>query len=522
MIMNKINKIITGAGFLLCGVFACTDDTFDRHYHADPNIVAENNLWESLTSIPELSRFTEWLKIYGYDESLSQTQAYTVFAPNNEALALLDTSGMDVVAELIENHIARFMLPLPGNAATMVATLNRKRINFENLAGNYYFGSAAFTNPVKSLVASNGIIHVLNSYESFFPNTWEYLSKGTGLDSIKNYLYAHDEMEFIPELSVPGDIVDGQQTYLDSFFFNNNTVLSRIGYINQEDSSYVMIVPDNTAWIEAYNRIKDDFVYYNKSAAIADSMQRTSASFALVQDLVFNNRTQISPQDSLVSTTKHAFFNPQSLFEGANPPVTTSNGTVYVTSQLKFNAWESWHEQILVEAERTFGRENTLSTPLVLRTTDGTAAISDLRYLQLEPTTSTGNPTVTFEVPNTLSSYYNIYCVFVSGKVRNPNAEGLKPCKVYFNLSYLDHSGNFAIDRFPESGTIETDPNIIDTVLVASNFKFPTANFDEKKASGENDVKVTLKVVSNVGRSETTNFSRELLLDCIYFEPKKQ
>ena len=56
----------------------------------------------------------------------------------------------------------------------------------------------------------------------------------------------------------------------------------------------------------------------------------------------------------------------------------------------------------------------------------------------------------------------------------------------------------------------------MDTVLVASDFKFPVANY------GEEITTVTLKVISNVPRSETTNYSRELLLDCILLEPKKQ
>jgi uncharacterized surface protein with fasciclin (FAS1) repeats len=515
----KVFKIFILAGALFAT--ACTDDAYDRHYQADPALVAKSNLWETIESLPELSRFAGLLKDFGYDQVLLQTQAYTIFAPNNSALDALDFSGMDVRAELIENHIARFILPASGDNTSVVSMLNGKRIDLARTGDRYYFGSAAFALPVQSVMASNGIIHVLDDYEVFFPNTWEYLSKGRELDSIKNYLYAFDEIIFVPESSVPGSIVDGQQTYLDSVFFNYNPLLSRLGYINREDSAYVMLVPDNAAWTEAYDRIKEYYRYYNKDARVADSLQRINTSYALVQDLIFNTTLQESPQDSLVSTSRHTFYNPQYLFEGARP-VTTSNGTAYITSQLKFNPLESWHEPIQVEAERTYGRENTLSTPSVLRVTDGSRSVSEGRYLRLDPTTSSGNPTVTFDIPNTLSSYYDIYCVFVSKKVANPAATGLKPCKIYFNLNYTGSDGKIASDRFPASENIEPDPNRIDTVQVVSNFKFPTANYGETDESGEMLTTATLKIISNVGRAETANYSRELLIDCILLEPKKQ
>jgi uncharacterized surface protein with fasciclin (FAS1) repeats len=524
--MNKINRTLHSFKALIfmglvLATTACTDDTYDRHYQANPEIVTAGNLWETIEAMPELSLFAGLLKDHGYDRLLSQTQAYTVFAPGNEALATLDTTGMDVRTELIENHIARFILSASGNMTDPVAMLNGKRIGLVNRNDQYYFGAAAFAVPQKSVVASNGIIHVLGSYETFFPNIWEYLAKGNGLDSIRNYLYSFDEIRFIPEASVQGSIVDGQQTYLDSVFINYNTRLSQLGYINREDSAYVMLVPDNEAWTEAYNRISGYYVYYNKNAHVADSLQRTNTAYALVQDLFFNANLQASPQDSLISTSKHTFYNPGELFAGAEP-VTTSNGTAYIARQLKFNAWESWHEPICVEAERTFGRENTMSTPSVERVTDLSNAISGGRYLRLDPTTGSGNPTVTFDIPNTLSANYDIYCVFVSEKVKNPNAQGLKACKVYFNLSYMDNAGKIVTDRFPASGNVETNPNAIDTLLVVEDFKFPVANYGESDATGEPLTTVSLKVISNVARSETTEFSRVLLLDCILLEPKKQ
>jgi hypothetical protein len=517
--MNKIasqfSSFLTILTILLAP-YSCSDDSWDKHYQADPAIVAGDNLWTTLEAQSELSIFTGWLKAYGYDQVLSLSQAYTIFAPKNSALAQIDTAGLEIKTEWIENHIARFIIPASGETPYIVGTLNRKKIDLTHYDGNYFFGSAAFALPIQSLVASNGIIHVLDNYEPFFPNIWEYFTKRSDLDSIKNFLYSFDEIVFDESSSVLGSVVDGQQTYLDSVFINYNTLLMNLrGYINREDSSYTMLVPNNIAWTEAYNRIKDDFVYYNLSDRMADSLQRANTSLALVQDLIFSNTVQSSPQDSLTSTSRNTFYNPQYLFEGAEQ-VTTSNGVMYITEQLKFKPYESWNKQIKVEAERAFGRENTSSVVLTPRA-EGTIAVSGGRFLVLSPTSATGNPTVTFEIPNTLSSTYDVYCVFVPGTVNNPNATGLKPCRIFFNISYLDPTGNSIKDRFPPaSETIDTDPYVMDTVLVASDFKFPVANY------GEEITTVTLTVSSYVARSQTTEFSRELMLDCILLEPKKQ
>jgi len=517
--MNKIVKIVIFSLAALMG--ACTDNTYNNHYQADPAIVSNDNLWTTIESISEVSKFTEILKSYGYDQVLSQTQAYTIFAPDNTALAALDTTNMDVQKELIENHIARFITPVPGNSSSIVYMLNGKRVSLAWQSDNYYFGSAPFTVPTKSVIASNGIVQVLSGFSTFFPNVYEYLAKGADLDSIKNFLYSLDEMVFNSDKSVAGSIVNGEQTYLDSIFDKENVLLDSIGYINREDSAYMMIVPDNTAWNEAYNRMKNDFVFYDANPSIADSLQRRNTIYAMLQDLVFNLNYQPSPQDSLVSTTRHTFYNPQYLFAGS-VSAATSNGVVFVTDQLKYNAWESWQQPILVEAEVVLGRQNTLSTPSVVRVTgDAMKLVSGGQYLKLDPTTSTGNPSATFNIPNTLSSSYNIYCVFVPNNLVTPSAIG-KPSKVYFYLTFLDNTGKTITDRFPDSGDVITDPSAMDTVLVASSFKFPAANFNQFQTNGDPLVNVTFRVVSDVGRTETTDYSRQLLLDCILLEPIKQ
>jgi hypothetical protein len=509
------NKIIILIQCLLASIIfiACTDKFWDEHYVADTSLVADKNLWESIEATPELSAFAALLKETGYDKILSQSQAYTVFAPNNNALAGFDKTGVDVKTELVENHIARFVITASGDGQDNIYMLNRKLISFSRQGSDYSFGSAVYSG--KDLVASNGVVHILSGYEAYFPNIYELLAKRADLDSLHKYVYSFNRIEFYEEASVPGSVVDGQLTYLDSVFVNSNELLRRLGYINREDSSYTLLAPNNAAWIEGYERIKKDFVYYNASAGTADSLQQANTSFALVQDLFFNNNIQLSPADSLVSTSWHTFYNPQELLENLEP-INTSNGSVYITDLLKIKPYQSWLQPITVEAERVLGRESTLSNLDARRVVSTDFAVSGGRYLQVMPSTASGNPTVTFEIPNTLSSTYNIYCVFVTPLAANPNAVGLKANKVFYRLNYIDGTGAAKISQYPESGAFETNPNVMDTMLVVQDFKFPVANYGEETAT------VKLQILSRVASNETATFSRELLLDCILLEPVKE
>jgi len=93
---------------------ACSDDIWVKHYNAQSQLVSNSNLWATIESTPELSSFAKILKAHGYDKILSKSQAYTVFAPNNQALENLDTTNMDVEKELIQNHIALFLQAASG------------------------------------------------------------------------------------------------------------------------------------------------------------------------------------------------------------------------------------------------------------------------------------------------------------------------------------------------------------------------------------------------------------------------
>ena len=318
---------------------------------------------------------------------------------------------------------------------------------------------------------------------------------------------------------------DGETVYIDSVLYNSNKMFTLLGKLEREDSTYTAIWPTNAAWTTSYQKIKEYYRYYSTATTkyTADTLQRNNARLALVQDLVFSNTMQKSPNNSLVSTAKNVFYNPQVLLAGAEK-ITASNGVAYLTNELKYNHWQSWNQKILVEAEKSKGRTNTWSN-LYERTYSGNTfvGISGKKYVEVISSTTSVNPTIQFEIPNVLSgklntdktiaygAAYNIYCVFapISLKMTSP-----KPNKVKFSVLYNGETGKVVTVNYDNNGlSYVTDKNNITKVLIASNVTFP---FCEK---GLESYSVKVKVNSNVSAKETVEFTRDLLIDCIILEP---
>lgn len=508
---------------IICSVaiFSGCDDNWSQHYKVDSKVVSDKTLWQKIESTPNLSKFAQILKKAGYDKILSESQMYTVWAPVDSALVDFNPDSMDsirLVKEFIGNHISRFSYSGSGTVDAKVAVLNKKIILFKSMGSEYYFGDAKLIQ--KNEVSSNGILHKINKRVAFFNNIWEYLEKDERLDSIRKYFYSFNQLIFDVKNSIPGDVnAQGKTVYLDSVFYNANMLFKSLGRFTDEDSTYNVILPTNSAWINSYNKIKNNFRFYVNGSTVtkymADTLQRHYTTRAIVQDLAFSPRWQLSPQDSLVSTNKSVFQQPQYLFDGAEK-IVTSNGNLFITNELKYNLWESWGKKIIVEAETVLNRVNTLSS-IYTRSADGSyiGGISGKKYVDVTPSSSSSNPTISFDIPNVLSGCaYNIYCVFVPASATNLSATDLKPCKVNFQLTYLKETGGFALQTYDNSAQgFVTDKANMSKVLVASNFIFPYSNYGQEIAN------VKLKVISNVPQNQTTTYTRELLIDCVILEP---
>jgi hypothetical protein len=487
---------------------ACTKE-WDDHYEESSFDLPDKTVTETIKEQPELSTFFNLLEITGYDDILNLSQSYTVWAPTNDALSGFDMSNPERVKKTVQNHITRSRITTSGIDDSYVRMLNGKYVRFANDLSGYIFGENHLTKTNQP--AKNGLIHVIDGYALYVNNLWEYLGETVGVDSLREYIYGQSKKVFDAANSIEiGANEEGQAVY-DSVFVIWNPVLNRLGSIDVEDSIYTALMPDNHAWNEAYSRIEGYFHFPNDAGSV--KRQRDLTRFTIVQDMLYRDRiSEPEKLDSLTSTYGNRFYNPGELFKDLEYE-SLSNGLAYMTSQMPFADTASFVKEIRVEAENTQGRTNSGSN-IFMRSSYGTEfTASENYYILVDP--SSTEPSVEFSIPNTLSTKYNLYCVFVPAKIVDSN--NLTPTKAKFQLTYIRReSGSTFIRRFtPENNA--TDPEALTKMFVAQ-FDFEYANIIDAEY---NRVAVKLKVSSDVTLQEeqSGDFSRTMRVDCIILEP---
>lgn len=564
MIINGINKLCAWkAGIAFCSLcllcVACSD--WDEHFDADTHVTAtqQQTLWQNIESNGQLSQFADLLRKTGYDAVLSASQTYTVWAPQDGTYdydALRTDNNDRLLRQFVQNHIARSNYPASGLVQESIYMLNEKLMNFQG-NGTYQMQDIDITLP--NLAAKNGTIHALKGKIPFKANIYESLNNETWpLDSISDYFHSFDTRELNEQKSVPGPVLNGEQTYLDSVFYEHNDLytLNR-AYINREDSNYTMILPTNEAWHKARTQIKALYNYVpqfefmeNTSTTVgekkvtvvylkdAEQLQDSIVNVMLLRDLFYNNNLYDNARlgalpdgqrlqcDSLVSTTLSKVYAEDAalLFEDAHR-VDKSNGAVWVTDSLRMRPWTSWNPELHQEAEGSMVANyfNTAGEPVSVRVSELaqnpaiTGKISNGRYLQAQPSASNTNPEVDFYLSGVRSATYNVYAVFVPANITNANAVSL-PSRMVVDIGYADAKGKSQEKRMRNTAAgnnyFENDPTRIDTVYIGE-FTFPVAFVETGRYYPY------IRFRSNVTNALSSQYDRTLRIDCLILRPKE-
>lgn len=588
--MNKIPQRWLGFGSLalaavLLALVSCTDD----HFTIDSEVSSRTTIWENLSGTSELSEYADILsRVYfssskgtttsqTYADLLSGDQTFTVWAPANGTFdyeawdKLLGYGVVDstyrVEVELIRNHMTRFAHVVSGTDSTLLDLFNAKTAMF-NCATGTLDGVAITT---ANIVSTNGMLHVLNGTVEYLPNIYEYLGyNGLGIDSLANFILGWETTEFDEDASTQGPTVDGSITWVDSITYLSNSYLQ--GYylnasLDSEDSTYVMIMPTNAAWTEAYERIAPYYTYMSEyiqtitstssdgtetSETVTttfdeeelDSITRFRISDVISRNLVFNTTEQTGlswPQysvegacDSLVSTYGQSFLDPYSarLFAGAEP-VELSNGYAYVVDSWNYRAEDAWVYELEYEAERNY-ITYSYCTPSSEKISYDYTYIPDSNYmdvtkdttitetvLRLSPTRSTANNDVTLRLANTLSGKYDIYAVMAY------NVDVDRPYQLRFFINY--HEGTTSKTTRTRLQTSAGEANFVskaphvdengqfhfnDSILIAEDFELPVCYY------GLDDAYVALEIQSYMTSTQRTTYTNELLIDKVVLVPK--
>ena len=515
---------------------SCSD--WNDHYEGTADAASEGaTIWQQMKATPELSDFCDVLeqtKVYrmhkktpvSYADLLSGGQSFTVLAPVNNTfnkdslLQLVQTVRGDSAVEksFVQNHITRSLVSSSPNTAKMLM-LNMKHMTMENgLVDN---------TPVKlaNTKSSNGMFHILQHALPYKHNILEMLCDNPQLTDIGANIMSFNEDIFDPTSSVSNGVIDGVPIYVDSVVYERNRLLENVGLLDAEDSTYLVVVPTTEGWREIYNETSQYFLY-DKSVEKRDSLQQYYTMSALLEDAVFNMTDQKSIQDSLISVpylrtnqsfekgkkVYHVFqkpFEEGGILYGANK-LDCSNGWVYTTPKWSFKPTDTFFKELRTEGESTWmlTQERDCSYNIRRQIAD---SISSGSYLQIIPKSGTSNWELTFRISNTLAGDYDICMVLLPQSVAGLNNG--KPCKFKATINYVDEDNN--AQSFNCNNTqFESNAERVDTIVVAEGFHFPTCNYDQ------NEVKVTVKLQCSILARETSRYSREMYLDCIYLRPR--
>lgn len=527
--MKKLKKIGYPALVLLLTSlsFASCSDAWDAHYSLENTGKIDSNLFDYIRSRNDLSIFKEMIVKTGYDSILNQSKAYTVWAPTNASLEgspiLLDTASWK---NLVGNHIASNSHSISQADSLTITMLNGKRLLFD------YKNSAATMDNVtlieKDIATQNGLVQVISTPLTYRYNQWENILLTPGLDSLRSFVKLMDFKMLDVERSYDNNV------FIDSVFINTNLILKTLGSFDKEDSIYTSILPDNAAWIDAYNRI---FPYFKTKTTDGGALvQHLNTQWSIIRDLFFWGRIDTPVTDSVkFSTSWNKLTNPDSLFMNAEKMI-LSNGFAYKTSKLHHKSIDSWCKEIRVEAERandknTRLKENFSLLPYSSLGTNFNVSNANYLYCKSLSTSDLSPLSVTFPIPNTLSTKYNIYVVFVPTVITDTTDK--RPCKLEFYLTYNVNLASVSLGPLPTySAKLAVTNNITDPLnmtkmLIAKDFEFTTTNlsgggdlFQATTPQGlTSPINIGLKIKNIAKNAEKKTFNRDMRIDCIILEP---
>jgi len=512
LIFKWFNFYILAAVLLLSG---CTDYSDYNTVPVDDLPGANMTLWENISSDQQLTKFTALARKCNFVEPLNSPRFYTVWAPvdavigDGEYNRLMNSDSATIVKQFMQQHITEYNYPVSAALdSTTIITLNAKHHRFTQTAFDGFSYNAV------NVPSTNGVMHKINGLSEFYYNLYENIDNLEGCDLLKDYIQKYDEYYLDVNASVVGPLVNGQQTYLDSVMKKRNNVIRTImrADLEDEDSTYCMLVPNDQAWKEAYAAInprynyiaKMDYMDLTKKTTVASSTNATTAKADkaaeasselqdsltrrnIVSNLVFSNsnprnwplfgKGSLAADDSVSSTSGRFLTNAQEVLNHTIGINEMSNGITRTVDSLTFYPWQTYNPVISVMRPEQTLKVTKLTThniPLdTLVARDSLfSKVPQMFHQWLFPTNSrffsyvavdsanvegtTGKPEFNFALRDVRSATYHIYVVTVPAQVEEPQAD-VKPYYLRFYLSWTDAANKQQLTVLPQGAksTIE-------------------------------------------------------------------
>ena len=510
------------------------------------------------------------------NDNFSAAEAAKLVEQYREEKKTVNDEDNTVIKEFVQNHIALYNHSVASTSNDSIVMMNKKyavlkngSINSSNLViTNKHFENGVLFTVDKPVDYSANIFEYirkdadLDSVRSFLYNPMFY------------------KKEFSPGNSVEGGLDSlGRTVYLDSVFYQSNELYSYLGRIASEDSTYWMVLPTNEVWRNLVEEYSQYFVYSSNVANLLetgnlDSLSYTNTRIGILQgatfsqtsnyDVVSGTKTLTTPEDSVrafpyiiaynfresywgAPFNYFQFYDPLSqggVFYGADRK-TCSNGAVLKQSNWPIDKLQTFARWKIFEAEsgnlKEIGKTTNTKGELIEQASGFTRSVQNVkfrdrvwsnRFVEFVPNVTT-RYSVTYNITGVLSNLgYDIFVVTAPALANDSNATANQslPTRLSFTLNYPDEKGktvstmlNSGNSEMPiviksdNTGVFDTTGDKVDYLLLAEDFKFPTATF----GLNESEPSITLVMENRTLNSQVTRgtHQRTTRIDCILLVP---
>jgi transposase len=544
--------------------------------------MGEGTLWESIKNNQQLSNFARVIEATGYHKSLSSSQVFTVFAPTNDAFTDADANDIinkyqaelakglkgeknAAIKEFVMNHIALYNYSIANESPdTTIRMMNGKYLGLTNST----FSGKPFTST--NTITGNGVLFTLGEKADYIYNLFEYVKSDPELDSVSNFLYMSDPYQFHKiifdsEASVPGEIIKGQQHYLDSVTTTENEILyssNRLyARLDNEDSCYYALMPTNKAWKEQYEKNVPLF-QYDKQVFGRDSLMYLYPRLNILRGMQFNKTNNpllgtTEAIDSIVSPIAISYSDrrntygsydihpylyykpyakPDGIFTDIKGQKVCSNGVILKTDNWKIKYRDGFNQLIIRDVDvamDSLAGETPDAKPSWIYTSVQTdnPFYNKLHYHDYQTLIPANlrDMGVLLKIPDVLSNQkYDMYVVTVPATAGNTLATDTLPTRFSVTLYWHDldgkevskevsdkDGGDISYDSSTRKQTFLTDPTKVHEIHIGT-FEFPTCSYGLQ----EPQVKAFINI--NVRSSDVNKgiYTKTLRMDCIKLVPR--
>lgn len=502
--MKQMKNIgITMMAALALAATSCSD--FDDYNEVGTSTLptADATLWENISTQENLSDFKALLVKTGYDKLLQASNYYTVWAPQNGSYDAAKWQAADSATarkQFVENHVSQYNYGASGDFSSRVLAANEKKYTFTSQGGLTFAGIEVAK---ANVPASNGMLHLLKQAVPFYPNLYEYMQENQKTDSLSKFIAKYESRVLDEANSVKGPIENGLQTYLDSVMVIENSMLGWSGLnakLDNEDSTYTVLLPTNEAWDKSYAHLKNYFNFNVKQIVGEDlassgeavvnpgDIKKTTTEIEdhayltdslthqyMVKHLVYSNnstynkcleKASFAETDSLMSTYGGFFSHPGDILAHKVAEMKMSNGRGWVVDSIAFRA-DEWFNPVW--ASRAIARnKGAVASRVSARSINPKYGSypDGIDFAMIKSSNENGvNSWMEFTLPPLLSTKYRFYAVVVpadadmdcdsyapadvdSVKVGDVMVSTAKPAYFYATLSYCNAKGEIAYHYF--------------------------------------------------------------------------